>query len=293
MLKYIPDDINIEDILLYLPAESYRISICGLHKRNSYKDIISYELSADGKIVFYVGRDSIYNSLPEYMFHPIIRFDNIPEQERRERFAEEYAKQEMEKENAYKFFSAIDVLLLEIRVKVKEMIDKYVSENRIMQDIIADTLTETEKDNRFIKRVMPFLPNCKSIRGNRTLISMMLRKVLCEEGLSLVKDNQEAEFEDLSPKYNYCIDDSSLDSMYVGNRFSEKVTKFTVQYWSDDEATEHFCNFLIDLEDFRIFVQDYFFSVEEELCFNVVKDYPCLRLSDEITYNYLNFNANI
>lgn len=293
MLKYIPDDINIEDILSYLPEDSYRVSISGLHKRNSYKDIISYELSADGKIVFYVGRNSIYNSLPEYMFHPINRFDNIPEREHKERFAEEYARQEMEKENARKFFSAIDVLLLDIRVKVKEIINKYASENRIMQAVIADSLTETEKDNRFIKRIMPFIPNCKRIRGNRTLISMILRKVLCEEGLSLVKDDPICEFEDKRPKYNNSIDDFLLDSIYVGNQFCEKVTKFTVRYWPDDESTEHFCNFMKDLEDFRIFVQDYFFSVEEELCFDVVKDYPALRLSDDIIYNYLNYNANI
>ena len=94
MIKFLPDDINIEDILSYLPKESYRVSVNGLHKRNSYKDIINYEETPDGKTEFHVGRNGLYNSLPEYMFHPINRFDNIPERERKERFAEEYAKQE-------------------------------------------------------------------------------------------------------------------------------------------------------------------------------------------------------
>ena len=66
MIKYLPDDINIEDVLSYLPKDSYRISISGLHKRNSYKDIISYEETSDGKTEFHVGRNGLYNSLPEY-----------------------------------------------------------------------------------------------------------------------------------------------------------------------------------------------------------------------------------
>ena len=78
MIKYLPNDINIEDIFSYLPKGSYRIFINGLHKRNSYKDIISCEETSDGITEFHVGRNGLYNSLPEYMFHPINRFDNIP-----------------------------------------------------------------------------------------------------------------------------------------------------------------------------------------------------------------------
>lgn len=293
MLKYLPDDMNIEDILMYLPDDSYRISISGSHKRNSYKDIIGYEEASDGKTIFHIGRNSIYDSLPEYMFHPINRFDNIPEYDKKEIFAQEYAKQELEKENARKFFSMIDVMLLDLKVQVKKYMQLYFSENRIMQDIIGDALTEKEKANRFIKRALPFLPNCKRIRGNRTLITFMLRKILEEEGVSLVKENQSYEFEDAYPMYNDRIDDHSLDSMYVGNRFSENVTRFSVKYWPDDECTEKFCQFLIDLEDFRVFIQDYFLHIEEELCFSIITDSPTLRLSDDIVYNYLNYNTNL
>ena len=187
MLRYLPDDINIEDILSYLPDNAYKISIDGMHKRNSYRDIISYEKTLDGKFEFHIGRNSLYNSLPEYMFHPINRFENIPERERKERFAEEYAKQELEKENAHNFFSPIDILLLDLKTKVKEKINQLSSDNIIIQNIIGDTLTEKEKSNRFIQRTIPFLPICKRIRGNKTLITFMLRKVLFEEGLSVIR----------------------------------------------------------------------------------------------------------
>lgn len=293
MIKFLPDDINIEDILSYLPKESYRVSVNGLHKRNSYKDIINYEETPDGKTEFHVGRNGLYNSLPEYMFHPINRFDNIPERERKERFAEEYAKQELEKENAHKFFSPIDVLLLDLKTKVKEKINQLSSDNIFIQNIIGDTLTEKEKSNRFIQRTIPFLPNCKRIRGNKTLITFMLRKVLFEEGLSLNKENIVSEIHDKEPQYNSKIEDFQLNSMYLGNEFSENIMTFTINYWSDKECSEHFNLFLEELETYRLFIKDYFFSIEDELCFHINSDYPTLRLADDIIYNYLNYNTNL
>lgn len=293
MIKFLPDDINIEDILSYLPKESYRVSVNGLHKRNSYKDIINYEETPDGKTEFHVGRNGLYNSLPEYMFHPINRFDNIPERERKERFAEEYAKQELEKENAHKFFSSIDVLLLDLKTKVKEKINQLSSDNIFIQNIIGDTLTEKEKSNRFIQRTIPFLPNCKRIRGNKTLITFMLRKVLFEEGLSLNKENIVSEIHDKEPQYNSKIEDFQLNSMYLGNEFSENIMTFTINYWSDEECSEHFNLFLEELETYRLFIKDYFFSIEDELCFHINSDYPTLRLADDIIYNYLNYNTNL
>ena len=293
MIKYLPNDINIEDILSYLPKESYRVSVNGLHKRNSYKDIINYEETPDGKTEFHVGRNGLYNSLPEYMFHPINRFDNIPERERKERFAEEYAKQELEKENAHKFFSPIDVLLLDLKTKVKEKINQLSSDNIFIQNIIGDTLTEKEKSNRFIQRTIPFLPNCKRIRGNKTLITFMLRKVLFEEGLSLNKENIVSEIHDKEPQYNSKIEDFQLNSMYLGNEFSENIMTFTINYWSDEECSEHFNLFLEELETYRLFIKDYFFSIEDELCFHINSDYPTLRLADDIIYNYLNYNTNL
>ena len=293
MIKFLPDDINIEDILSYLPKESYRVSVNGLHKRNSYKDIINYEETPDGKTDFHVGRNGLYNSLPEYMFHPINRFDNIPERERKERFAEEYAKQELEKENAHKFFSPIDVLLLDLKTKVKEKINQLSSDNIFIQNIIGDTLTEKEKSNRFIQRTIPFLPNCKRIRGNKTLITFMLRKVLFEEGLSLNKENIVSEIHDKEPQYNSKIEDFQLNSMYLGNEFSENIMTFTINYWSDEECSEHFNLFLEELETYRLFIKDYFFSIEDDLCFHINSDYPTLRLADDIIYNYLNYNTNL
>ena len=56
---------------------------------------------------------------------------------------------------------------------------------------------------------------------------------------------------------------------------------------------EHFNLFLEELETYRLFIKDYFFSIEDELCFHINSDYPTLRLADDIIYNYLNYNTNL
>ena len=162
-----------------------------------------------------------------------------------------------------------------------------------MQKIIGDCLSEKEKANRFIKRSIPFLPNCKRIRGNRTLITLLLRKVLFEDGIKLSEEPLKNVITDSEHKYNNEIKDFQLDSLYLGNEFCENITTYTVRYWSDDECTDKFNIFLEELEEFRQFIKDYFLSIEDELCFHVTADYPPLRLSDDVVYNYLNFNANI
>lgn len=293
MIQNLPDDINIEDVLIYLPKDLYQVTIDGSHKRNSYRDIISCEELSDGKIRFHIGRNGLYNSLPEYMFHPINRYDNIPECERKERFSEEYAQQEFEKESAHKFFEPIDILLLDLKTMVKNRVNHLASRNIIMERIIGDTLTDKEKNNRYIKHVIPYLPNCKYIRGNKTLITLLLRKVLSEEGVKLVEENLTYDIVDVNPKYSSVINGSQLSAQYLGNVFDENITTYTLNYWSNEECNEQFGAFLEQIEEFRLFIKDYFLSVEEELCFNISTDCQTLRLSDDFIYNYLNYNANI
>ena len=291
MVKNIPEDINIEDLLLYLPNDTYQIALNGHHKRNAYYDIVNIEENGD-KILFEVGRNSLYNSLPEFLFHTINRFDNLPELQKKELFQSELDKQEQEKENARKFFSIIDNSLLDLRVKVKERIIKYTSDNVVLQDIIADDITQEQRTNRFILRALHFIPYCKRIRGNRVLLSLMLRKILHEENLFLEIKPVRRTFTDDNPSYN-CSLNSSIDSLYVGNVFEQTDNIYIVHYWSDEECDENFHKFLNEIEIFKGFLIDYFLSVEDYMEFQIVKDYPPLRLSDNMVCNYLNYNTNI
>lgn len=287
----VPQDINTEVFLGFFPQGTFRVKFCGLHKRNAYNDILEIEKEQE-KFLLHLGRNSLYNSLPEFLFHSIDRFDNIPEKEKKQRFSEEYAKQEKEKEQAYKFFSPIDTLLFQLRLEVRERLNKYVESNTVIQDILLDKLTAEQRENRFIKRTTPYISSCKTIRGNRTLITLLLRKVLAEEGLKINVKSKQTEFTDEEPRYGNS-EGCEIGDVYVGNTYSESVITYSISYWSDEDCNEDFLPLVNDLEVFRQFVQDYFISVDSILVFDVSKDTSPLRISDTTLYNYLNYNTNI
>ena len=291
-MNNIPDDINIEVLLAYYPQGQLKLKMGGLHKRNSYKDIIETEERYDGTTYITVGRQSLYNSLPEYMFHPIDRFDNLPKYEEKERFKEQIDKQEEEIRKAYLFFAPIDVLLLKLRADTRTAIEPLGSKNIVMQQIIGDNLTEKQRTNRFIKQIIPFLPNCKIIRGNRTLQTMMLRKAFMEEGLKLENKVLTRSFTDEDERYEDQIG-MTLGNSYVGNTYNDSIISYDIYYWSDEETIEDFIRFTEDVELLRLFMKDWFMSIEEELTFTIQHDDPPLRLNDDVFHNYLGFNTNI
>ena len=292
MPQMLPSDINVETLLSYFPQGRCKVALKGLHKRNTYNDIIETDEMPNGTMHITVGRNSIYNALPEYMFHPIDRFDNLPKYEEKERFEEELQKQEEEKKNAYLFFAPIDVLLLKLRSDVRVILEPLASENVVMQQIIGDRLTDVQRANRFIKQVIPFLPACKYIRGNGTLLTLLLRKIFMEEGLFIKKENPTELFTDDAPRYEESLD-MTLGEGYVGNAYYETISRYQIFYWSDEECGKDFLQFIDDVEQLRLFIKDYFLAVEDDLLFDISHDEPPLRLSDEVFYNYLNYNTNI
>ena len=292
MLTNIPEDINVEVLLSYLKEGTYKVTYRGLHKRNAYKDIVDVEENKDGSLLIGIARHSLYNSLPEYIFHPIERFGSLVKKEDQKKFTEEFEKQEEEREKAYRFFAPMDILLLRLRLDVRNKFREYTESNKALLDILSDNLSEKQKANRFIKQVIPFLPSCKNIRGNKTLLTFMLRKVFLEEGMILDVNRNNKTHIDPAPRYEDSIG-ASLDSCYVGNIYDQGVTTYNVHYWSDEDCDENFLKFVDEVEAFRLFIQDYFMSVDEELKFDISTDGAPLRLSDNMLFNYLNYNTNI
>ncbi len=291
-MENLPQDINVEVLLNQYSDKNIHVEFKGLHKRNTYMDILNVEELHD-KILLSLGRNSLYNSLPEYIFHAIDRFDNIPQQDKEKKFAEEYAKQEKEKENAYKFFAPIDVLLLQFRLEIRRVLDKYIVENQILQNILSDNLTNDDLNNRFIKRTLPYLASCKRIRGDKTLLTLLLRKVFGDEGIYIKIIKRESMlFTDELPRYDDC-ENSAVGNVFLGNIYTDAAVVLQVFYWSDDECNKDFPAFIEELERYRSFIQDYFLSVNLILKFDVYNDAPTLRLSDTTIYNYLNYNTNI
>ncbi len=293
MIRNLPEDINVELLLDYLPEGSFKVAVKGLHKRNAYNDIIEVEERSDKTLSLGIARKSLYNVLPELLFHPIDRFNNLPgiEDEKKE-FAEEYDKQEREIENAYSFFAPVDVCILLLRVKVREKLLRYAETNLPLINMLGDRLTEEQKNNVLVKQTIPFLPACKSVRGNKTLLTLMLRKIFTDEGMRITLNRPVMEHRDPIPRYNDSLG-GTLGDTFAGNAFDEQTAYYTIHYWSDEKCDEYFMQFVDDVETFRLFVQDYFMSVEELLHFDISTDGPPLRLSDNLIYNYLDYNTNI
>lgn len=287
-----PDDINAEVFLGLYPRGACRVAFQGLHKRNSYNDIVELEPFDTDSFKMSLGRQSLYNSLPEYMFHPIDRFDNLPANESKERFEEELYAQQDEIENAFRFFAPIDILLLQQRIHVREELEPLVGENIVMQQILGDSLTKKQRRNRFIKGFVRFMPQFKYIRGNKTLLTLLLRKVFFDEGLRVRVVHETMRLHDDAPRYGDSLD-MDLGDSYVGNEWDEQITVYKLRYWSEEECGANFMDFLDEMEELRVFIQDYLLAVGEDLRFDISQDEKPLRLGDEMFYNYLGFNTNI
>ena len=177
-------------------------------------------------------------------------------------------------------------------MEIREQLNKYVESNTVIQDILLDKLTKEQRKNRFIKRTIPYISSCKTIRGNRTLITLLLRKVLADEGMKINVESKQTEFTDENPRFGNS-EGYEIGEVYVGNTYSESVITYSISYWSDEDCNEEFLLFVNDLEEFRCFVQDYFISADSVLVFDVSKDSSPLRISDTTLYNYLNYNTNI
>jgi len=289
--KNIPYDINAEVLLEYFTEGTCKAVFRGLHKRNAYNDLIDIEELHDGALQLTLGRSGLYDTLPEFMFHPIDRFDNLPKQDEKERFAEEYEAQEFEKEQARHFFEPVDLMLLRFRLDVRKKINAYVETDKALIDILGDEIPEEQRQNRFVRQTLPFLPSCKHIRGNKTLLTLMLRKVFAQEGISIEKHNEWVEFVDEKPRYNDSMD-GQIGDLYVGNEYDSHSTVYDIHYWPDDIKGMNPLYLDDELKTYRHFIQDYFMAIDNILRFDISNDNPTCLANGE-NNNYLNYNTNL
>ena len=295
MRLIIPSDIKAETIYNYLGDRKKEVSFMGDHKRNAYEDINSIEREENDLIRICLSKQGLYDVLPEALFHPIDRFDNIPANEYKDRFAEEVEQQRIEEEHARDFFSVFDSFLFYLSCSVNEIKQKYYCDNSILGNIICDKIPDNYKSNRFIKRIIEFTPRCSVIRGDRDKITLMLRKIMAEEGLKIIPSYKSQTVTDISPKYKCDIqeDEEPSDDVYLGNSFEESILNYDIQYWNDDYCDASFLEFVDEIKEFEDFLNDYFIGMEDNLHFNISTNTLPVRLSDEMSYNYLNYNTNL
>ncbi|MCH5224520.1 MAG: hypothetical protein J1D77_00925 [Muribaculaceae bacterium] len=309
-MERIPEDLRIEWLLDYLPPEKRRVRVVGPHKRNAYEDLAAIEESEETDLInISVARKGFYDILPEALFHPLDRFDHLPEDDYDRRFKEEVEAERLEEENARNFFSPFDRFFLEFSTQLIKFRERATSRH-IIVEMIADRLPENYASNRFVKKSLMFLPKVSLIRGDRFFITQLIRYALKSEETCLRPNYELCRFKDPLPAYlceldaprnvDEAIEDPSQirlpnrgEETYLGNEFDEETEIFHVAFWDEHECDENFLRFIDELEVFSDFINDFFMGVGQILKFEVSQETIPPRLDDDKYYNYLDYNTNI
>lgn len=290
----VPLDIKAETLISYLPRDKRTIELNGSHKRNAYEDIA--EINVDDSGIFNIGisRNSIYDILPECLFHPIDRFDNIPTNEYKERFKEECEQQQIEEDNARKYFQPFDNVLMELSSIITESKNEETY-NQILENIVCDNLSETYLNNRFVKKAKEYMPICRNIRGNKSLLSLMIRHILFDAYIKIYDNHIQSRIKDTMPRYSSRLDDevSADNDFFLGNEFDEDITIYNIHYWNEEECGQDFLSFVSDMKVFEDFLNEYFIGIESSLKFNISTTALPVRLSDDVFYTFLDYNTNL
>lgn len=286
-----PIDIKAEELVNFLAQKHPLVEICGSHKRNAYQDILEISDDNSGTTKLSVCRNGLYDLLPEALFHPVDRFDNLMGSTYADDFRDEYVRELQEEENARRFFQPFDLALFQINCLIHEAKNRNFGDSSPLIDIICARMPQRLRDNRFIKRAIPFVPLCHRIRGDKFLISMLLRKILFEEGITLKGHYETIECHDQEPRYPATL--NNTEDLYLGQKYTEDILTFRIPYWDEDACDERFLEFLNDMNVFAEFCNDYFMGLGTELRFDIATSSLAVRLSDNVHYNYLNYNTNL
>lgn len=283
-----------ETLLAYLPSDKRKIELRGSHKRNAYEDIAEVNINESGIINIAISRNGLYDILPECLFHPIDRFDNIPANEYNERFKEECEQEEIEEDNARKYFQPFDNVLMELNTIIIESKNDEAY-THVLENIVCDNLPEIYRNNRFVNKAKEYMPLCRIIKGNKGLLSLMIRHILFDEHIKVYDCDKKDLIKDAKPRYNYRLDDDTCDNneYFLGNEFEEDITIYNIHYWNEEECGQDFLGFVKDMNVFEDFLNDYFVGVESCLKFDISTTSLPVRLSDEVFYTFLDFNTNI
>jgi len=306
MLHNLPQDLNAEILLDYLPKGSCQVEFGGFHSRNAYHDLVAMtedgdcdEPLGDGRVHLHLGRGSLYDLLPETLFHPIDRFDHLGNEDPQAAFEHQLELQKQEIHDAHQLFAPIDAMLLQMRLDLRKKLAPFVNDDLVIQVMLSDRLTPQQRANPLIQRTLPYLPYARNIRGNRLLLTLLLRKIFMEDDIRLEEGDQTMQYTDTHPRFVERLpinanQQVTLGQTYLGCNYEQTLPTYTLTFWSEEHGGADFPTFYKQVEQYRLFIQDYFIAVEAELRFILVNpDNDNIQLNDTENISYLNFNTNL
>ena len=178
-IKAMLSDINVEVIIADLIERGFDFNKIivkheGLFKRNYSKDIsdVYFDMVID-VLVFFVSRDSLYDILPEGLFHHT--FDNLCADNRNQ----EFEKLGQEEDNARRFFLPFDNEFFYQNIKLEIELRKFFRN----PDYFFQKLFFYDKNipDKFIRKLTTYLLFSNSIIGNLELTAHCLSDIIGEK----------------------------------------------------------------------------------------------------------------
>lgn len=300
MLSDIKSEIIIADLIERgYPLGKILVRNEGLFKRNFTKDVTDVYLDVmNDVLVFHVSRDSLYDILPQNMFHESKQLGNVESEERKKRF-EAIKKEE---ENARKFFLPFDNELFYQKVECESAYRSFLVDpgNFFQKLFLFDDIGRP----KYTRKLVTYALYNNRFVGNIELTAACLSDLIGEEVRAVsFQNNEKLSSNNISPDDDYVLGESSI----CGEQVSELGLQWEFTIILNDD------NNILDFVDIKhgkmnqllkIFYE-YFIPYEFSIKTNVVSSRTIsLELSSKQSSKegkstavekniYLGYNANI
>lgn len=274
------------------PVYSYEFK--GVSERTALGDNLDITLrnrqNAALSVKFSLKRDSLYHILPEYLFHPLDHY--LGTDGDTEEFDKRYKDQEEQKNKALTYFKPFDQHFQRIRTTFQQWLNENIfSGNQFLSDYITEGYG-VNLNNPYIKAVYPCLPWVRDFRGNDEMIKTALGYAFIGDVI-IKKEYREVNLP-MSDDVPSRIGDS-LDDLYCGMTFIDKVSIWEVFYQTEIKIEAHLKQIKTQVNEFNEFFSAWFLSVEDELIisFGDKLAKPDLRGTDDAKGIFLNYSTQL
>ncbi len=160
----------------HVDFNNIEVKFVGTFERNYKKDINSLRVDMVKKAIsLHVTRNSLYDVLPEGLFHPVTRFGGLDSKE----LKNEFKKLKQEEEKARRFFQPFDQEFLLQRVQLE------LGERSLFEDplVVFENLfpNKTSIPRKYYRQLLKYLPFTNYFKGNPELTAQCLSEIIGEK----------------------------------------------------------------------------------------------------------------
>ena len=264
----------------------------GVADRTSSGDALRISVKKKKKlpiVTFALCRDSFYDILPEYLFHPMNHYEGTKGDP--EEFEKRYDERVEQEKNALTYFHFFDNQYQDLRVKTQIWLNEHIFKgNLFLSDFITDG--KINKKNAFIMAVYPCLAWLRNHRGCRQMMDTALHYAF--SGNARVDYTWEDERMPLEKDIHSSID-GTIDDLFCGPAFPTGAYIWYVQYQTAIGTETRLEELQREIKEFEEFFSLWFLSVEDKLqiVFGDWKEIPVLTTQQSPTGIFLNYSTQL